>query len=70
MISLLLSTVISCLVTRDSYDLTATAYAEKTAALYEEREMGEFLSHLSPNSALLDLGCGAGRDAKIFSEMD
>lgn len=58
--------------TRDSYNETAAAYAEKTAAGFftPEKEMGEFLNHIPEYGQILDVGCGAGRDARIFSELD
>ncbi len=58
--------------TRDSYNETAAAYAEKTAAGFftPEKEMREFLDHITEDGQILDVGCGAGRDARIFSELD
>ncbi|MGA8164622.1 MAG: class I SAM-dependent methyltransferase [Waddliaceae bacterium] len=53
-------------ITRQSYDRTASEYQENTLKLQPEVKAKVFLSHLSPNSKILDLGCGPGRDAKYF----
>jgi len=53
-------------VTRKSYDSTAFEYQENTLKLQPKVKVKAFLSYLSPNSKILDLGCGPGRDAKYF----
>lgn len=55
-------------VTRRSYDETAVQYQENNAKLQPEVKAKAFLSYLAPNSKILDLGCGPGRDAKFFVE--
>ena len=55
--------------TKDSYNQSAAAYAEKTASFFQQKEMECFSSAFPPGGKILDLGCGAGRDAKQFSEM-
>jgi ubiquinone/menaquinone biosynthesis C-methylase UbiE len=51
-----------------SYNSTAEEYAIKTANLHPKQAAEEFLSYLPKNGKILDLGCGTGRDAKIFTE--
>lgn len=55
-------------ITRRSYDATAKEYQANTVKLQPEVKTQAFLSYLSPNSQILDLGCGPGRDAKYFIE--
>ncbi|GDX20638.1 hypothetical protein LBMAG07_15590 [Actinomycetes bacterium] len=50
-----------------AYSANPIAYAEKYAAHLLDRPT-RFASFLSPGSQILDLGCGPGRDIKIFSE--
>lgn len=69
MISLLLSILLSSESTKDSYNQSAAAYAGKTASFFHQKEMECFSSAFPPGGKILDLGCGAGRDAKRFSEM-
>ncbi len=51
-----------------SYDLTAQEYALKVAHRHPFNEAKEFIHKLSQKSRILDLGCGPGRDAKIFAD--
>lgn len=51
-----------------SYDLTASEYAEKVKDLHPVEEGKYFLALLGDRKSVLDLGCGSGRDAKVFSE--
>ncbi len=53
-------------VTRQSYDQTAHEYQENTLKLQPEVKAKAFLSYLAPESKILDLGCGPGRDSKFF----
>ncbi|MBS0656323.1 MAG: class I SAM-dependent methyltransferase [Verrucomicrobia bacterium] len=55
--------------TRDSYDSSASEYAANVAHLHPEKEGAAFIQALPNGGVILDLGCGSGRDAKIFSEM-
>ncbi|EKE07682.1 MAG: methyltransferase type 11 [uncultured bacterium] len=53
-----------------AYDLTVDQYSENTKNL-EEPEMehrNKFLSLIPEGGRILDLGCGPGRDSKIFSD--
>lgn len=50
-----------------SYNSTAKEYAEKTAGLYPGKAAEKFISYLSEDGLILDLGCGPGRDAKEFA---
>lgn len=54
--------------TRKSYDLTATEYACRVADLMQEPEIKKFTTFLPKEGAILDLGCGPGRDAHIFKK--
>lgn len=55
-------------VTKKSYNATAEKYAENVENLAPLQSMEKLLKHLPPKARLLDIGCGSGRDAKIFSE--
>lgn len=52
-------------ITIESYDKTAAEYAKNVANLFP-KGMEKFFEHLKPGSYILDLGCGSGKDAKIF----
>jgi len=54
-------------ITIASYNLTAEEYAEKTRGLHLEKEISKFLSCIKKGGLILDIGCGAGRDASIFT---
>lgn len=57
------------LVTLNSYDVSASQYAINTEALHPQKEVQKFLEMLPSRKAkILDIGCGPGRDAKIFVE--
>jgi SAM-dependent methyltransferase len=51
-----------------TYDRTFEQYAKNVAGLHHREVAGTFLEHLPADSPILDLGCGSGRDAKIFSD--
>jgi len=51
-----------------TYDRTCEQYTKNVANLHHSEVAGTFLEHIAKNDAILDLGCGSGRDAKIFSE--
>ena len=51
-----------------TYDRTAEQYAKNVANLAHRESIETFLNNLPASTRILDLGCGSGRDAKIFSE--
>ena len=51
-----------------SYDRTAAEYTANVAGMHHQSEFNRFCNFISKHSIVLDLGCGSGRDAKIFSE--
>lgn len=55
--------------TLSSYDATALKYAEKTSSLHPKKQIDAFIGYLPRQAEILDLGCGPGRDAKIFAEL-
>lgn len=60
--------IIRKLVTLNSYDASAFHYAKNTAELHPEKEAQKFISRLPSNAKIIDIGCGPGRDAKVFSD--
>ncbi len=55
-------------ITQESYNKTATEYAEKVQHLSPTHSIERFLSLISLKSPrILDIGCGSGRDAHIFT---
>ncbi len=56
-------------ITIESYNKTVDAFIQKTDSLHPAKEAKKFLSFLKPNALILDLGCGPGRDAKIFAAL-
>jgi ubiquinone/menaquinone biosynthesis C-methylase UbiE len=52
-----------------SYDETAYVYAEKTKDLLRKDLVDRFCEYIPQGSRILDLGCGNGRDAKVFSDI-
>jgi ubiquinone/menaquinone biosynthesis C-methylase UbiE len=55
--------------TRKAYNKTAKEYAEKTRHLDMSHEREIFLKDMKPRGYILDIGCGWGKDAKIFSDL-
>lgn len=56
--------------TLQSYETTALSYAKNTEAFHPQLEAQKFLNRLPANGTVLDIGCGPGRDAKIFSDLN
>ena len=54
-------------ITIESYDKTVKDYVRLVDSLYPQKESKKFISLIKENSLILDLGCGPGRDSKIFS---
>ncbi len=54
--------------TRDAYNKTADAYKFLSISQHPIASAELFLKHIPQEGTILDLGCGPGRDAKIFSE--
>ncbi|MBI2436350.1 MAG: class I SAM-dependent methyltransferase [Candidatus Magasanikbacteria bacterium] len=52
--------------TINTYNKTVDAYIKNTDHLVQTTEMDYFVSQLEPGAKILDLGCGPGRDAKLF----
>jgi ubiquinone/menaquinone biosynthesis C-methylase UbiE len=54
---------------QNAFDICAKEYDKNTKVL-NKRQLcvrKEFISFLKPDAKILDIGCGPGRDAKIFS---
>lgn len=54
--------------TRDAYNKTAQTYSRWAMELHPKTCAELFLKSVPPHGTILDIGCGSGRDAKIFSE--
>lgn len=50
------------------YDDNAEGFAERTRTIDLRHLYDKFLAHVTPNGAVLDAGCGSGRDSKAFLE--
>lgn len=50
------------------YDDNAGGFAERTRTLDLRHLYDKFLAHVTLNGAILDAGCGSGRDSKAFLE--
>lgn len=54
--------------TRESYQATAEQFANNVADLAPMESIQKFVDRLPSPAKILDIGCGSGRDAKIFTE--
>lgn len=54
-------------ITKNSYERTAQDFADKVSALAPKESIERFTNNLPPNPKILDIGCGSGRDALLFS---
>lgn len=55
-------------VTQESYQKTAHEFARKVENLAPLESIEKFIKLLPSHAKIIDIGCGSGRDAKIFSE--
>ena len=55
--------------TLDYYNRNADAFVEGSVAADMSRHYSEFLKFLPAGAAILDLGCGSGRDTRYFSSL-
>lgn len=51
-----------------AYESSAASYAENVENLCSYKEENRFLSLIPLNGKIIDIGCGSGRDARVFSE--
>ncbi|MCU8386510.1 class I SAM-dependent methyltransferase [Vibrio vulnificus] len=56
-------------ITDQYYTENAQSFFESTVSVDVQKLYDQFLTHLDPNSAILDAGCGSGRDAKHFKAL-
>jgi ubiquinone/menaquinone biosynthesis C-methylase UbiE len=54
--------------TKHFYESNAATYAEATWKLSMDQQVSNFAARLPSGATVVDLGCGAGRDLKTFSE--
>ena len=52
--------------TLEYYAQNAEKFAAETASVDFSAAQERFLAHLAPGAAILDFGCGSGRDTKVF----
>jgi len=56
--------------TIDFYNKNAKTYSEGTVGVDFSLTRNFFLKYLPPHAKILDFGCGSGRDAKFFLDME
>lgn len=54
--------------TLNSYDATASEYAKNVEQLHPKEDAQKFLQMLPRCAKIIDIGCGSGRDVKVFSD--
>lgn len=59
--------VMKKLVTLNSYEASASHYTINTTDLHPKEEAQKFIARLPGGATIIDIGCGPGRDAKVFS---
>lgn len=55
-------------ITKESYDATAEQFTCNVADLAPVESIQKFIDLLPPKARIIDIGCGSGRDAKLFTE--
>jgi ubiquinone/menaquinone biosynthesis C-methylase UbiE len=55
--------------TMQAYDTTSEMYVNQTKSLDMIHERNNFLKRMSPSGRIIDMGCGWGKDARIFSDL-
>lgn len=56
-------------ITKQSYSATAAEFAANVAHLAPLDSIQRLMAKLAPNPQVIDIGCGSGRDAKIFTDL-
>lgn len=55
-------------ITKESYQATADEFAQNVSELAPVTSIEKFIKLLPSRAKIIDIGCGSGRDAKIFTE--
>jgi len=55
-------------ITKESYQATAEEFTHNVADLAPMESIQKFVNFFPPKAKIIDIGCGSGRDAKIFTE--
>lgn len=56
-------------ITKESYQATAQEFARNVDELAPTGSIEKFIKLLPPKAKIIDIGCGSGRDAKLFTNM-
>lgn len=54
-------------ITKEAYQESAVQFAKNVAGLAPTASIEKFIKLLPPKAKIIDIGCGSGRDAKIFA---
>lgn len=54
--------------TKASYEVTAKEFTANVSTLAPVASIEKFISLLKPHAKIIDIGCGSGRDAKLFAD--
>ncbi len=52
--------------TLEGYNRQAREFADRSLSIDMEKDYARFLRYIPANGSILDAGCGAGRDVKVF----
>ena len=55
-------------ITIENYDKVADEFAQRVESLHNKSQSDVFIGLIPKGCSILDLGCGSGRDAKIFAD--